>query len=99
MKALNQLARFFFQAAGDSRILPSHISLYLALFWNWKKQDFIIPFPVYRKELMSLAHINSIATYHKCIRDLSAYGYISYMPSYNYYQGSLVFLNDGNESE
>jgi len=85
MKAINKLARFFFQAVNDKRVLPSHISLYLALFWNWKKYNFSAPFPVYRKNLMSLAHINSIATYHK--------------PSYNYHQGSLVYLNDGNYNE
>jgi hypothetical protein len=48
---------------------------------------------------MSLAHINSIATYHKCIKDLSSFGYIGYMPSYNYHQGSLVYLNDHNETQ
>lgn len=101
MKAINQLARFFFQAINDKRVLPSHISLYLALFWKWKQYNFSAPFPVYRKDLMSLAHINSIATYHKCIKELSSFGYIGYMPSYNYHQGSLVYLNDdkGNQND
>jgi hypothetical protein len=99
MKAINQLARFFFQALNDKRVLPSHISLYLALFWNWKQHNFSAPFPVYRKDLMNLAHINSIATYHKCIKELSSFGYIGYMPSYNYHQGSLVYLSDGNENQ
>ncbi|WP_262497429.1 hypothetical protein [Mucilaginibacter auburnensis] len=41
---------------------------------------------------MTLAHIHSIATYHKCIKDLIAMGVIYYIPSYNYYQGSLIYL-------
>lgn len=99
MKAINQLTRFFFQAMNDKRVLPSHISLYLALFWNWKQHEFAATFPVYRKYLMKLAHINSIATYHKCIRELSSFGYIGYMPSYNYHQGSLVYFSGDGEGQ
>lgn len=102
MKQLNALARFMIQAAKNTEVLPTHISLYLALFWSWKQNNFCEPFPVYRKDLMALAHINSIATYHKCIKDLSGMGHIGYIPSYNYYQGSLIYLintdtkNNGN---
>jgi hypothetical protein len=97
MKQLNALARFMIKVAKNREVLPTHISLYLALFWSWKQHDFCEPFPVYRKELMTLAHINSIATYHKCIKDLSTMGIIGYLPSYNYYQGSLIYLADINK--
>ncbi|MCQ6957336.1 hypothetical protein [Mucilaginibacter aquariorum] len=97
MKQLNALARFMIQAAKNTGILPTHISLYLALFWSWKQNNFCEPFAVYRKELMVLAHINSIATYHKCIKDLSDMGIIGYVPSYNYYRGSLIYLADINQ--
>ena len=96
MKQLNTLARFMIQAAQNTKVLPTHISLYLALFWSWKQNNYCEPFAVYRKELMALAHINSIATYHKCMKDLSNLGVIGYLPSYNYYQGSLVYLTDTN---
>jgi hypothetical protein len=97
MKQLNALARFMIKATKNTEVLPTHISLYLALFWSWKQHDFCEPFPVYRSELMTLAHINSIATYHKCIKDLCGMGVIGYLPSYNYYQGSLVYLADINK--
>ncbi|TSD66374.1 hypothetical protein FFF34_002940 [Inquilinus sp. KBS0705] len=51
-----------------------------------------LPVKVIRKDLMRLAHINSIATYHKCIKELVNYGYIAYTPSFNYYQGCLISL-------
>ncbi len=92
MKQLNALARFMIRAAKNNDVLPSHVSLFLALFWSWKQHQFCEPFPVFRKELMTLAHIHSIATYHKCIKDLIAMGVIHYIPSYNYYQGSLIYL-------
>ena len=94
MKQLNALARFMIQVAKNTEILPTHISLYLALFLSWKQNNFCEPFPFYRKDLMALARINSIATYHKCIKDLSNMGVIGYLPSYNYYQGSLIYLTN-----
>jgi hypothetical protein len=94
MKQLNALARFMRQATKNTDVLPTHISLYLALFYSWKQNDFCEPFAIYRKDLMALAHINSIATYHKCIKDLINMGFIAYLPSYNYYQGSLIYLAD-----
>ncbi len=94
MKQLNALARFMVRATKDTDVLPTHISLYLALFWSWKQNGFCEPFPVYRRELMAIAHISSIATYHKCIKDLIGMEAIRYIPSYNYYQGSLVYLTD-----
>jgi hypothetical protein len=41
---------------------------------------------------MHAAHIRSIATYHKIIRDLQAFGYLDYWPSYHPVKGSLVSL-------
>ncbi|MCD8741975.1 hypothetical protein LT679_15280 [Mucilaginibacter roseus] len=40
---------------------------------------------------MAYSKIVSIATYHKCIRELDAYGYISYQPSYHPKLGSQVY--------
>ncbi len=94
MKQLNALARFMIRAAKNTEVLPTHISLYLALFWSWKQHGFCEPFPVYRRDLMMVAHISSIATYHKCIKDLINMGVIKYMPSYNYYQGSLIYITE-----
>ena len=74
----------------DRRLMATHISLFTALFVQWQRNDFISPFPVTRKELMAYSRIASVATYHKCIRELDEYGYIRYYPSYHPTKGSLV---------
>ena len=43
---------------------------YMALILLWHKNELANPFPVSRKGIMELADINSIVTYHKCLRQL-----------------------------
>jgi len=94
MEKLNPLHSFIQLANIDNRLLPSHISLFLALYWLWQKVSFQSPFYVFRKDVMPYAKISSIVTYHKCIKELSNFGYIIYQPSYNCYQGSeIIFQN------
>ena len=78
----------------DERLMATHISLFTALFVQCQRNGFISPFPVTRKELMGYSRIASIATYHKCIRELDEYGYIRYQPSYDPVKGSLVYWPD-----
>jgi hypothetical protein len=78
----------------DERLMATHISLFTALFVQWQRNDFVSPFPATRKELMGYSRIASIATYHKCIRELDGYGYIRYQPSYDPVRGSLVYWPD-----
>jgi hypothetical protein len=92
MEAVKEMTNFYALTNGDKRLLPTHVSLCLAIFYCYYKNGFQSPFVVYRKDLMRLAHISSIATYHKCIRELCRYGYIGYRPSYNYYHGSQIYL-------
>ncbi|MDN5287697.1 MAG: hypothetical protein JWR38_3971 [Mucilaginibacter sp.] len=75
----------------DGRTLATHISLLTALFVCWQQSGFENPFAVTRKKLMAFSRIASIATYHKCIRDLDEFGYIRYQPSYHPLKGSLVW--------
>ncbi|WP_454803175.1 hypothetical protein [Mucilaginibacter phyllosphaerae] len=51
-----------------------------------------------RRELMAFSKIASIATYHKCIRELDAFGYIRYQPSYHPKLGSRVYWPAGWEA-
>jgi len=74
----------------DERLLATHVSLFTALFVQWQRNRFVNPFRVTRKELMAFSKIASIATYHKCIRELDEFGYIRYQPSYHPTLGSLV---------
>ena len=75
----------------DNRLLTSHISLFMAMFF-YSPSDGEEFFRISRRILMRFSRIKSIATYHKCIRDLSDWGYITYHPSYDPYRASMVSL-------
>src|SRR5689334_14591739 len=47
-----------------------------------------------RSQIMSQCKIASIATYHKCMRELHDLGYIIYNPSYHPILGSAITLVD-----
>lgn len=81
----------------DQRLIATHISLLSALFVQWQRNGFASPFAVTRRELMAFSKIASIATYHKCIRELDEYGYIRYQPSYHPKLGSQVYWPAGWE--
>ncbi len=74
----------------DSRLFASHSNLYSALFICWQQSGCINPFQVSRRILMTYSNIASIATYHKCIKDLHTLGYIVYRPSYHPVNGSSI---------
>ncbi len=76
----------------DSRMLATHVSLLTALFVIYQREGCTNPFHVSRKKLMGFSRIRSIATYHKCMRELDAFGYVRYQPSYHPTQGSLVWF-------
>ena len=82
----------------DKRVLATHVSLFTALFIFWQRGGFVSPFAITRKTVMAYAKIASIATYHKCIRELDEYGYIRYQPSFHPAKGSLVYWPDWNKS-
>lgn len=77
--------------AVDSRLLPTHVSLFTGLFACYGRGGFENPFSVNRKTLMAYSKIASIATYHKFIRELDEFGYIHYEPSFHPTKGSLVY--------
>lgn len=81
----------------DERLNATHISLFSGLFVHWQRNGFSSPFAVTRKGLMVYSRIASIATYHKCIKELDEYGYIRYQPSYHPKQGSQVYWPAGWE--
>jgi len=101
MNYIRHLTGFFQKVSLDERLHPSHISLYIALFQFWNVNRFSNPISITRSEVMRISKIYAKATYHKGMKDLHAFGYINYKPSYNPYKGSLVYLfpfvQDGNE--
>lgn len=87
-----QLSRFYEVIREDNRISCTHISLYMALFNLWSEMEFSGPVRITRQQVMGIAKISGLATYHKCIKDLVAFGYIQYFPSYHPGIGSIVHL-------
>jgi len=89
---LPELAAFFFSIRDDSRISPVHISLFMAIIQFWKDNDYKSPVSVFGHELMNLAKISGVATYHKSIQQLEEYGYIKYEPSFDRFVGSSIYI-------
>lgn len=89
-------SRWIRRMSADSRMLATHVSLFTGLFVCWQRSGFLNPFSVNRKMLMAYSRIASVATYHKCIRELDEFGYIRYQPSYHPTKGSLVYWPDGS---
>ena len=97
MNYIKHLTAFFEKVSQEYDLNPTHISLYVALFQSWNYNRFQNPVSICRGEIMRISKIASFATYHKCIKDLDAKGYIKYEPSYNPFKGSLVHIIDLTE--
>src|SRR5688500_4220869 len=92
MILVKQLSAFYGKVEDDKRIGVTHISLYMALFQMWTLQNCESPMAITRDKLMPIAKRCGRGTYHKCIEDLEAYGYIEYKPSPRSFSKSLVWL-------
>ena len=86
------LAAFLEAAPMDKRLIPSHIALFTAIFHLLKKTGSCTTVKITRQEVMQLAKISSISTYHKRINDLMSFQYLDYRPSYDHYKGSFVIF-------
>ncbi|MEG3657792.1 hypothetical protein V5097_10295 [Arenibacter palladensis] len=92
MNYIKHLNAVFQQFSKDSRLNPSHVSLYMALFQYWNFNRFPEEFYINREEVMAMAKIGSKATYHRCLRKLDEWKYLQYMPSHNPFKGSKIRL-------
>lgn len=92
MNHYKHLSGFFEKISNDETLNPTHISLYMALFQFWNGNLFKNPVSISRDEVMQISKINSKATYHKCLKNLHASGYINYEPSFNSFKGSQVHM-------
>ena len=92
-----EIKHFFTAIREDNRINPVHISLFMAIVQHWNNNNCKSPVCVFSKDLMQLAKISGVATYHKSIRELDEYGYIKYKPSYDHFSGSLIYINSHDE--
>ena len=78
------LSSFYETVITDQRIGATHISIYIALLFDYSTNRYQNPVKVERHLIMTRARIRSRTTYDKCIHDLHNYGYIDYKPSYDY---------------
>lgn len=72
---------FYERTCSDNRLSPAHISLYFALLHE-AGHTLAIGFYLKRSIVMQKAKICSPVTLNKCLRELHAYGYIDYKPSF-----------------
>lgn len=93
MTVAERMNAFLIIAAHDQRLSALHLGLYLVLC-ALQSRGAAIYFSISRSEIMRLSKIRGIATYHKIIRELHAFGYVDYVPSYHPAGQSLVRLND-----
>ena len=98
MNYIHHMNQFFKKIEQSDAVLPSHISLYLALFQCWNYNRFQNPIASSRTELMHVSKISSKTTFYKCIHDLSKWKWIEYSPSNSCYRGSLFRLHFFEES-
>lgn len=91
---LKILLHFIESTRKDGRIHCTHISIYLVLWSRFMKQNGINPIRLFSYEGMQAAKISTRATYCKRIKELSMYGYIRYIPSFNKNRPSVIFINE-----
>lgn len=89
---IKHLNAVFEQFSKDSRLNPTHISLYVALFQFWNYNRFPEEFYINREDVMKFSKIGSKSTYHRCIKELDSWKYLWYNPSHNPFKGSKVRL-------
>lgn len=86
------ISKHFTKILEDRRVKVWHVGTYLALLLIWDRNRQSSPFQVTRALIMQLARTRSSATYHKYLKELEAFGYIKYLPSFHPKQGSKVWL-------
>lgn len=91
---IKHLNGVFEQFSRDSRLNPTHISLYVALFQLWNNNFFKEEFYINREEVMDFSKIGSKSTYHRCIKELNHWKYLLYTPSHNPFKGSRIKMFD-----
>lgn len=90
MNYISHLTAVIEKLSKDPDLNPSHVSLYLGLFYLWNMNRFRNPLSVTRSEVMTVSKIGSKTTYHKCLSELDEKKYLKYHPSHNPMKGSLI---------
>lgn len=73
---------------------PHHVALYWALFFAWNAEYFGHGFDLDHTAIMQAAHIGNERTYRATLRDLDAWGLLTYQPSQSRHQPSRCYLTN-----
>jgi len=92
MKLAEPLDLFLARAGNDDRLLPTHMSLFMAILYHSDGGFSSKPFRITRRKLMLYSRIRSKATYHRCLRELVDYGYVTYQPSFDPIKASTMTI-------
>lgn len=92
MENLKLLYDFFAAISNDARINTTHIGIYASLLEYRRTCNYANPVEVFSYQIMNVAKISAANTYYRCVRDLSRYGYIKYLPSFNSNKPSKIFF-------
>jgi len=65
---------------GVHPLKSNHISLYRALYTQWKEKGFPVELKVDRDAAKNASGISSFNTYVQCLKDLEHFGHITYKP-------------------
>lgn len=93
MNYISHLNAVFDRFNTDRNLNATHISLYMALFYYWNIHRFPLEFYVNKQEIMQLSKIGSNPTYHRCLKEMTAWKYFRYIPSHNPYKGSQIKMS------
>jgi len=92
MKLAVLLSAFYRAIGPDHRIGATHISMYMALLFDYSTNRFQNPVILRRKKVMEKSKISSRTTYNRCLKELHSYGYIEYKPSFKYGESQVRML-------
>ena len=93
MEIASVITTFIKSAEKDPRLSPSHISVFIALVFQWERIGQMGSFKVFSYDIMPMAKLSSRSTYFKCIGDLNDAGYLKYQPSkYKHEASSIEFI-------
>lgn len=93
MDDLKTLLDFFIAIEKDFRISTTHIAIFATLIQFQKNSGSINPIQAYSFEIQKIAKIASPKTYYKCIGELHAYGYLTYVPTKNKQKRSMIYFH------
>lgn len=87
------ISEFMETVKEDPRISPVHISLYMAIVARWAAEGGGSAVCFTARGLMPAAKIGGRSLFCKTIRELHAYGYVRYEPSFKPDDPSKVFIH------